>query len=65
MGRVPGGNGFGGNRIDVHADTAALLAQLGAVTCEWATPLVALEPEHQAGTRAHRVTGAHEVADAV
>ncbi len=27
MGRA-GGNGFGGNRIDVHADTAALLEQL-------------------------------------
>ncbi len=30
MGRA-GGNGFGGNRIDVHPDTAALLEQLGAV----------------------------------
>jgi ankyrin repeat protein len=29
MGRA-GGNGFGGNRIDVHADTAALLARLAA-----------------------------------
>jgi ankyrin repeat protein len=29
MGRA-GGNGFGGNRIDVHADTAALLERLAA-----------------------------------
>jgi ankyrin repeat protein len=29
MGRA-GGNGFGGNRIDVHADTAALLQRLAA-----------------------------------
>jgi ankyrin repeat protein len=29
MGRA-GGNGFGGNRIDVHADTAALLEKLAA-----------------------------------
>ncbi len=31
MGRA-GGNGFGGNRIDVHQDTAALLKQLMAAT---------------------------------
>ena len=33
MGRA-GGNGFGGNRVDVHEDTAALLKKLMATAPE-------------------------------
>ena len=33
MGR-PGGNGFGGNRVDVHEDAAALLKKLMAAAPE-------------------------------